>query len=249
MYVSKAAPAQSGPWHLSLLELVHELGSADDDGLVAARFQRFAEDTGFQNVVCVMLPRTGELTSDCVLMNTRPGAWSAEYLRRGYARCDPVLRELTMADRPFAWSDITERRPLTAREAAVMTFAAEFGMRDGFVVPIFESSNVGLVSLAAVGLQLEAGQKEALTLAAVLLHNRLLALKRRQLRPAARLTEREYEVMQWIAAGKSDWQIGKILNISAKTVNYHVENVKRKFAVASRVQAVVAVMLQGRSLL
>jgi DNA-binding CsgD family transcriptional regulator len=61
-----------------------------------------------------------------------------------------------------------------------------------------------------------------------------------------RLTDREVECLQWIAAGKSDWQIGKILNISQKTVNYHVENVKRKFGVATRIQAVVAAMQQGK---
>ena len=60
------------------------------------------------------------------------------------------------------------------------------------------------------------------------------------------LTDREVECLQWIAAGKSDWQIGKILNISQKTVNYHVENVKRKFGVATRIQAVVAAMRQGQ---
>ena len=60
------------------------------------------------------------------------------------------------------------------------------------------------------------------------------------------LTDREMECLQWIAAGKSDWQIGKILNISQKTVNYHVENVKRKFGVATRIQAVVAAMRQGK---
>ena len=53
------------------------------------------------------------------------------------------------------------------------------------------------------------------------------------------------EVLRWIAAGKSDWEIGQILQISAKTVNYHVENTKRKFGVATRMQAVVAAMHTG----
>lgn len=59
------------------------------------------------------------------------------------------------------------------------------------------------------------------------------------------LTNREMEVLSWIASGKSDWQIGQILKISQKTVNYHVENVKRKYGVATRVQAVVEAMRQG----
>src|SRR5690349_14676136 len=62
---------------------------------------------------------------------------------------------------------------------------------------------------------------------------------------AMSLTRRECEVLDWIAQGKSDWQIGQILSISAKTVNYHVENAKRKLGVATRIQAVVAAIRSG----
>ena len=55
-----------------------------------------------------------------------------------------------------------------------------------------------------------------------------------------RVTERESQVLNWVAAGKSDWAIGRILNISGKTVNFHVENAKRKFGVGTRIQAVIA---------
>ena len=44
-----------------------------------------------------------------------------------------------------------------------------------------------------------------------------------------RVTLREGEVLSWVAAGKSDWAIARILKISDKTVNFHVENAKRKF--------------------
>jgi DNA-binding CsgD family transcriptional regulator len=60
-----------------------------------------------------------------------------------------------------------------------------------------------------------------------------------------KVTRRESQVLGWIAAGKSDWAIGRILNISGKTVNFHVENAKRKFGVGTRVQAVIAAMREG----
>ena len=60
-----------------------------------------------------------------------------------------------------------------------------------------------------------------------------------------RVTLRESEVLAWVAAGKSDWAIGRILKISDKTVNFHVENAKRKFGVCTRLQAVVAAMRNG----
>jgi DNA-binding CsgD family transcriptional regulator len=60
-----------------------------------------------------------------------------------------------------------------------------------------------------------------------------------------RMTARESEVLAWVAAGKSDWAIGQILNISGKTVNFHVENAKRKLGAGTRVQAVIAAMRGG----
>jgi LuxR family quorum sensing-dependent transcriptional regulator len=245
MYRRRTARARITALQRATLELVSDLDAAGGEAAVVARFQRYAEQNGFASVACVMLPRLGEPTFDCVLMNTRPNAWSAEYVRRQFARCDPVLQEVTRRHRPFLWSDIGRERPLTASEEALMSYSAEFGMRDGFVVPIFETTNIGLVSLATDRLKLEAAQRQALALAAVYLHNRLAA-ERRKRTATVRLTSREQEVMRWTAAGKSDWQVGRILSISAKTVNFHVENVKRKFGVSSRTQAIVCSLMQAR---
>ncbi len=59
-------------------------------------------------------------------------------------------------------------------------------------------------------------------------------------------TSREIEILKWIASGKSDWQIGQILKISDKTVNFHVENMKRKCGVATRIQVVVRAVHEGK---
>lgn len=60
-----------------------------------------------------------------------------------------------------------------------------------------------------------------------------------------RVTPRESEILAWVAAGKSDWAIGRILNISGKTVNFHVENAKRKLGVGTRIQAVIVALRTG----
>ncbi len=60
-----------------------------------------------------------------------------------------------------------------------------------------------------------------------------------------RVSGRESQVLRLVAAGKSDWEIGQILKISEKTVNFHVENAKRKLGGATRIQAVVAAMREG----
>jgi two-component system, NarL family, response regulator LiaR len=52
------------------------------------------------------------------------------------------------------------------------------------------------------------------------------------------LTSREYEVLQLLAKGKSNAEIGEILFLSLSTVKTHVSNLFDKMEVKSRIQAV-----------
>lgn len=51
---------------------------------------------------------------------------------------------------------------------------------------------------------------------------------------AIRLTKREKEFLQWSEAGKSSWEIAVIVDCSEANVNYHFNNIRRKFGVSSR---------------
>jgi DNA-binding CsgD family transcriptional regulator len=52
------------------------------------------------------------------------------------------------------------------------------------------------------------------------------------------LSEREVEILDWIAMGKTNPEIGLILDISAFTVKNHVQRVFKKLNVSNRAQAV-----------
>jgi DNA-binding NarL/FixJ family response regulator len=60
-----------------------------------------------------------------------------------------------------------------------------------------------------------------------------------------RLTDREIEVLTWVARGKSSADIATILAISERTVNFHLDNAMRKAGVATRVQAAVKCAMLG----
>ena len=53
------------------------------------------------------------------------------------------------------------------------------------------------------------------------------------------LNEREIECLTWSARGKTSPEIAQIVNISKRTVNFHIENACRKLNVATRTEAVV----------
>jgi DNA-binding CsgD family transcriptional regulator len=60
------------------------------------------------------------------------------------------------------------------------------------------------------------------------------------------LTEREAEVLAWVAQGKSNREIGMILGMSARTVQKHLEHVFEKLEVESRTAAILRAWQVGR---
>ncbi|MBM3951805.1 MAG: response regulator transcription factor [Rhodospirillales bacterium] len=59
------------------------------------------------------------------------------------------------------------------------------------------------------------------------------------------LTDRETEALTWVAKGKSSTDIAVLMNVSERTVNFHINNVIRKLGVATRVQAAIRCALLG----
>jgi DNA-binding CsgD family transcriptional regulator len=91
-----------------------------------------------------------------------------------------------------------------------------------------------------------AASKQAATLGARLLTDRLGALAQRAgfapaaeaaASPLAGLTPREIEVLQLVAAGNSNGEIGSALFISTKTASVHVSNILAKLGVSGRGEA------------
>lgn len=61
----------------------------------------------------------------------------------------------------------------------------------------------------------------------------------------ANLTEREYEVLKLVVAGKSNSEIAEELNISEHTAKAHVCNIIQKLVVDDRTQAAVKAIKEG----
>jgi LuxR family quorum-sensing transcriptional regulator LasR len=59
------------------------------------------------------------------------------------------------------------------------------------------------------------------------------------------LTKRELECLKWCAAGKSSWEIARILHRSEAVVNFHFSNIRRKLDTTTRRQSVVKAIRLG----
>src|SRR3546814_11241249 len=54
------------------------------------------------------------------------------------------------------------------------------------------------------------------------------------------LTQREVSCLQWAAIGKTSWEMGLILGLTERTINFHIHNACRKLGVHGRKQAIPA---------
>jgi DNA-binding CsgD family transcriptional regulator len=53
------------------------------------------------------------------------------------------------------------------------------------------------------------------------------------------LNVREVEALTWAARGKTSAEIAQILNLTKRTVDFHIDNARDKLGAATRIQAAI----------
>ncbi|MBN9049950.1 MAG: autoinducer binding domain-containing protein [Rhizobiales bacterium] len=204
---------------------------------------------GLNCVTVMSLPGPGRPDDDGFLMNTRPMDYIANYKEKHHLAIDPVVTELKRTAVPYSWQDVREKRPLNRPEKRIIDEGRDFGMRDGLIVPIVSlTGEQAVFSPCGENPDLSQRARSALELVGIYSHQvlkRALLKERRDQAVHTPLTAREREVLQWVAIGKSDDEIGDLLNISALTVKSHVEASKRKLDAFRRTYAVVQAIRFG----
>jgi DNA-binding CsgD family transcriptional regulator len=166
--------------------------------------------------------------------------WVKRYIEQDYHYVDAIVAKAKSTPKAFGWETVREEGFLSGPSKKVMDEAGEFGIQAGYSVPVFQAN--GYLAVASFGSGRQAPDQRtraALQLATVYFHARLLAFRDTYLPCREMLTPRQRECLHWVGAGKSDWEIGEILNIAEATVHSHVENAKRLYKVPTRIQAFV----------
>lgn len=178
-----------------------------------------------------------------------PEPWIHRYQDQDYFNKDPVIRHARSTIAPYLWSDLPVH---SGRELIILQEANDAGVRQGLAFPIHEPwGRVFLATLATRStssskpIAHELVQAEAHAMVAIFhaRYSTIVGTKRKH--PWVDLTPRESECLEWVAQGKSSWDIGQLMAVSEHTVNFHLKNAMRKFDTASRVTAAVRAMSLG----
>jgi len=217
-----------------------------------AEFRELVDDLGalfdYQFAVSGLAHKgkNGEILSCDAVTLSYPDEWIETYVLNRFDRVDPVFRVSFTDFKLTYWADAYRKYPPPARFVEVAT---DFGLCDGYVHGVKSTDGLGgsAFSFAASSLKRERRTELILEILVPHLHEALLrVLKGRTVSgKRALLSQREREVLQWIAKGKSTWEISLILHISENTVKFHIKNILRKLNTTTRTHAVAVAVRDG----
>jgi LuxR family quorum-sensing system transcriptional regulator SolR len=168
-------------------------------------------------------------------LTSLPGDWQRRQVAEQHVSTDPVLAHCWCYAEPVIWSECPPWTHTRGRSAAM-------GWAQGVPAPHGLGSR-GMFMLFRSSSELKPGDLKSvepfLSRIAHAIHAAALRLS------DMHLTQREREVLQWSAAGKTTPEVAQILRVSENTVKFHLKNVTVKLGVTNKTAAAVKAALLG----
>lgn len=200
-----------------------------------------AKELGFEYCAYGMRQPLPFSNPKTVLLSNYSKQWQERYAQENYLSIDPTVAHALTSIQPLIWSDhlFEDCRPFWEE-------ARGHGLRIGWAQSSFDAKGVaGMLSLARSNEALSAAELQHISHKMSWLvqaaHTGMASLQASQ-QPAQmpiKLTPREIEVLRWTADGKTSSEVGEIMHITERTVNFHVNNSLEKLGTANKTAGVL----------
>ncbi len=223
-------------------DLIDELERLQTPDEVIGRMSAALAQFGFSGFLISTTPDLRAASQRQTFFDGWPNNFNDYYIKNGFYRDDPVVAMCLRNADPFEWTEAPYDPAALPRAKEVMGTASEFGLRNGFAVPIHRER--GLIDTVTMGgnyVELDSRARRAIHLIALYAHSKALALLDAGHGDPYRriLSNGEREVMAWTAAGKTTWEISMILGVSAAAIAKRIKIATRKLGSVNKTQAVV----------
>jgi LuxR family quorum sensing-dependent transcriptional regulator len=201
---------------------------------------------------------------------THETSWERAYLQNDFVHVDPALVRVRRTNTPFNWGSlklppvIGRRKPGAVK---IMEAARDHGFQEGLVVPFHFRDKLGAIHSSSTVFfwkdppswfhKLMDRHHHELHLIMIYWIQRAIDVGGREFRGATPffrppeheegivLTDREREVMNWAARGKTIQDTAEILNLSTETVETYIKNALRKLGAANKTHGVAKCVALG----
>jgi len=234
---------------LSIEELLSEIDKARTQSRLWAAMVRFSRELGFEATGYLLFDkgRTGGVIA--MLQHGYDPEVVRLYAEMGYGLHDPTLRVVFATGRPWRFSEALARDKLSSGEQRHRALVNEYkGAKDGIGFPLFGPN--GRDAYAVLGRPVREEMLDDLDRTSLHMAAQAAHLKAIKLSPVpgpgqAGLSEREIEILRWVAQGKSNSVIADILAISSGTVDTYLRRIFEKLDVTDRTTAAVKGVSMG----
>ena len=203
---------------------------------------------GFEYFLFRLIPRYGNIVTHSKTLTNYPKEFIEQYESNHYVQRNPIVIHCQLSISPIIWDEEVFHDVPELWEST-----QAYGLNHGWSQSVHDSSGVvSILSLARSNTpltELEFTEKAADVLwLCNELHTAMTAryLPRHEPPPQAnRLSARESEVLKWTAEGKTAFDIGMILSLTTRTVNFHISSAIRKMGANNKTSAVVIATKSG----
>lgn len=237
----------------NFLEILHyamQAETSDDVRDVLVRFQNYFSFTSALGGLVRLGPDQTFAGFGNVVNASYPDEWLYRYWKNGFADVDPVFRSALKSPGTQHWREIYQHLS-SEKEQEFIAAARQFGLYDGITTGSVDQA-CGVATFCSFASEEALDGKRLVPLIEYLGYYLHMALLRSTPKSASRtdrcvkeLTSREVTILNWMKNGKTNWEIGKILGVSERTVRFHIESIFSKLEVTSRSQAVATAIEHG----
>lgn len=225
-----------------------QLSSATELEIAYEIALRFAKNIGFKFFAfSTSCPKKNE-HFHTVRFNNYPKDWNIEYEKKKFGTNDPVVAHCNRSMLPILWSE-----ELFRNVPWIWETLEQQGLQHGWSQAVHdeESGFCSILSLARSHCPVSAWELYENLGFSVFIgrHLHKLVVQTLPKEPAKssmpHLSPREIDVLKLAAAGKTAYESARILNLSARTVNFHIQATIQKLGVNNKVSAVIAAVKAG----
>ncbi len=177
-----------------------------------------------------------------------PDDFQEQWFKKGYIMHDPVLRYALSCRCAFTWREAYEYA--TRYGQKIIDEASEYGLQDGVAIPVMVGRYpMGLISLVHPKPLFANEDLAKIELVCIHSYTQMLrVLNAKEEDRTIALSVREIDVLHYVAAGKTNWEVGKILGITEDAIKMHMKSISRKLDAANRAHSVSIGIRMGQIL-
>lgn len=237
---------------MDLIEFIHASNEVKDTEDLTQKFLQFLESFGIDRFIMGQISHdsTAKKEEYLGLMVNYPSEWLQHYVKNHYVDFDPVYQNALSARKPFTWTEVEQQRDLTPKALQVMNEARESKLLGGIALSIHRPLG-GIIGMGFAGSELGVREdRNALSLinAAAnqffIVYADLTKFDEIEKIPVE-LTNREREVLHWMARGKTKSEIADILVIGEASIKRYGEAIFQKLKVNNSQLAVAKALRMG----